>query len=115
MKSERYVKHETKREQSEPILLAAKDGLGKILYYKADDTYELRLEMESYKGSHFMNGKEWEEFIDFSGQDERNEFFIILKQKYPKLTACLEDDKMRMDFLKFIESSYDGSQPLNEK
>jgi hypothetical protein len=115
MKSERYVKHETERGRSEPILLAERDGLGKILYYNAEDIYELRLEMESYKASHFMTGKEWEEFINFSGQDERKEFFILLKEKYPQLTACLEDDKMRMDFLKFIEASYDGSQPLEEK
>ena len=115
MNSEHNVRFGNEREQSEPILLAEKDGLGKIFYYPADDTYELRLEMESYKASHFMNGKEWEKFIDFSGQDSRKEFFIILKQKYPQLTACLEGDEMRMEFLKFIESSYDGSQPLDEK
>ena len=66
MNSEHNVRFGNEREQSEPILLAEKDGLGKIFYYPADDTYELRLEMESYKASHFMNGKEWEKFIDSS-------------------------------------------------
>ncbi len=95
----------------EPILLAKRDDIGRIFYYKEKDAYELRLEIESYKHSHFMTGQEWEEFIEFSGQDERKEFFILLKEKYPKLDASLEDSAMRMDFLKFVESSYDGTQP----
>jgi hypothetical protein len=58
-----------------------------------------------------MTGQEWEEFIEFSGQDERWEFLIFLKERYPKLDASLKDSKMRMNFLRFVESSYDGTQP----
>ena len=60
---------------SEPVLVAEKDDVGEIFYYEAEDVYELRLEMESYKGAHFMDAEEWEEFIDFSAQ--RQEFFIL--------------------------------------
>ena len=94
--------------------MAEKDGIGRILHYESSNVYELRLDIGNYKESHFMTGDEWEEFIDFSGQDERTEFFILLKENYPKLSDILEDDKMRMDFLKFIESSYDGSQTPKE-
>jgi hypothetical protein len=102
------------RPAGKPILLAEKDGMGRILHYEANDVYELRLDMENYKESHFMTGDEWEEFIYFSGQDERTEFFILLKEKYPQLSDMLEDSTRRMDFLKFIESSYDGSQTPRE-
>ena len=93
----------------EPVILAEKDDVGKIFYYEENDTYEMRLEMESYKQSHFMPGEEWEEFIDFSAQ--RQEFFILLKEKYPRLAAYLKENKMRADFLKMIEYSYGKSQP----
>jgi len=93
----------------EPVLLAEKDDVGKILYYEEDDKYELRLEMEFYRNSHFMSGEEWEEFIDFSAQ--RQEFFILLKERYPKLAALLKENKMRPNFLKLIEYSYGKSQP----
>ncbi len=99
----------------EPTLLAQKAGIGRILYYKENDIYELRLEMDFYKRSHFMTGEEWNEFIDFSGQDNREEFFILLGEKYPELDANLKDSEMRMNFLKFIESSYDGSQPSEKE
>ena len=102
------------RPAGNPILLAEKNGIGMILHYESNDVYELRLNMADYKESHFMTGDEWEEFTDFSGQDERTEFFILLKEKYPKLSDILEDDKMRMDFLTFIESSYDGTQTPRE-
>jgi hypothetical protein len=93
----------------ESVLVAEKDDVGKILYYEEDDKYELRLEMEFYKNSHFMPGEEWEEFIDFSAQ--RQEFFILLKEKYPRLAALLKENKMRPSFLKLIEYSYGKSQP----
>ena len=96
----------------EPVLLAKKDDVGKIFHYEAEDTYELRLEMESYKQSHFMSGEEWEEFIDFSAQ--RQEFFILLKDKFPLLAALVKENKMRASFLKLIEYSYGGSQPPSE-
>lgn len=107
MDSEKQV---LKQSAEGSILLAEKTGIGRVFYYREKDIYELRLEIESYNHSHFMTGAEWEEFIDFSGQDERKEFFILLKEKYPKLDTGLKDSAMRMDFLKFIESSYDGSQ-----
>jgi len=94
---------------SEPVLVAEKDDVGEIFYYEAEDVYELRLEMESYKGAHFMDAEEWEEFIDFSAQ--RQEFFILLKEKYPGLANYLKENKMRPDFLKLIEYSYGKSQP----
>ena len=94
----------------EPELLTEKDDIGRIFYYKENEVYEIRVEMSSFKQSYFMTKKEWREFTDFSGQDERTEFFIILKEKYPKLSEHLENNPMRMDFLNFIESSYDGSQ-----
>jgi len=94
---------------SEPVLVAEKDDVGEIFYYEAEDTYELRLEMESYKGAHFMDAEEWEEFIDFSAQ--RQEFFILLKEKYPGLADYLKENKMRPDFLRLIEYSYGKSQP----
>ena len=97
------------RPTGEPVLLAEKDDVGKIFYYEEDDKYELRLEMEFYKNSHFMSGEEWEEFIDFSGQ--RREFFILLKEKYPKLVALLKENKMRSSFIRLIEYSYGKSQP----
>jgi hypothetical protein len=97
----------------EPVLLAEKDDVGEIFYYEAEDRYELRLNMESYKQSHFMPGDEWEEFIDFSAQ--RQEFFILLKEKYPKLAAYLKENKMRPSFLKLIEYSYGKSQPPKKK
>jgi hypothetical protein len=94
---------------SEPVLLAEKDKVGKILYYEPEDAYELRLEMDFYKRSHFMPGEEWEEFIDFSAQ--RQEFFILLKEKYPQLAKLIKEHKMRADLLKLIEYSYGKSQP----
>ena len=94
---------------SEPVLIAEKDDVGKIFYYEAEDTYELRLDMESYKQTHFMNAEEWEDFIDFSAQ--RQEFFILLKEKYPRLAAYVKENKMRPDFLKLVEYSYGKSQP----
>ena len=97
----------------EPVLLAEKDDVGEIFCYEEEDRYELRLNMESYKQSHFMPGDEWEEFIDFSAQ--RQEFFILLKEKYPKLAAYLKENKMRPSFLKLIEYSYGKSQPPKKK
>jgi len=97
----------------EPVLLAEKDDVGEIFYYEADDRYELRLDMEFYKNSHFMSGEEWEEFTDFSAQ--RQEFFILLKEKYPKLAVLLKENKMRPSFLKLIEYSYGKSQPPKKK
>ena len=97
----------------EPILLAEKEGVGKIFFYEEKDTYELRLDMEFYKESHFMNGEEWDEFTNFSAQ--RQEFFILLKEKYPKLASLLKEKKMRPDFLKLIEYSYGKSQPPRKK
>jgi len=94
-----------------PAFLAHKVGIGGIFLHEDSSTYELRLEMEQCKDSYFMTAKEWEEFIEFSGQDERVEFFIILEQNYPRLFNCLKDDSMRMGFLKLIEATYDGSQP----
>ena len=93
----------------EPVLMAEKDNVGKIFYYEEEDKYELKLEMEFYKGSHFMAAEEWEEFIDFSAQ--RQEFFILLKEKYPTLAALVKENKMRPDLLKLIEYSYGKSQP----
>lgn len=93
-----------------PTLLAEKDDIGRIFCYKENDVYEIRIETRSYKHSYFMTGEEWEKFTDFSGQDERKEFFILLREKYPELDKHLENNSIRMEFLKFIESSYDGSQ-----
>jgi hypothetical protein len=93
----------------ESVLIAEKDGVGKIFYYEEDDAYELRLEMEFYKLSHFMSGEEWEEFIDFSAQ--RQEFFILLKEKYPKLSALVKEHKMRPQLLKLLEYSYGKTPP----
>jgi len=94
----------------EPALLAEEDDIGRIFCYKENDVYEIRIEMRSYKHSYFMTGEEWQEFTDSSGQDERKEFFILLKEKYPELDKHLENSSIRMEFLKFVESSYDGSQ-----
>lgn len=93
----------------EPVLLAEKEGVGKVLYYGAKDVYELKLEFSFYKESHFMNAEEWDEFTNFSAQ--RQEFFILLKEKYPKLATLLKENKKRADFLKLIEYSYGKSQP----
>jgi len=97
------------RPTGEPVLLAEKDGVGKIFYHEEKDTYELRLEMDFYKESHFMNAEEWDEFTNFSAQ--RQEFFILLKEKYPRLAGLLKEHKKRPDFLKLIEYSYGKSQP----
>ncbi len=94
---------------SEPVTIAEKDDVGIILHYEAEDIYELRLNMEGYKAAHVMSAEEWEDFIDFSAQ--RQEFFILLKEKYPKLAAYVKENKMRPDFLKLIEYSYGKSQP----
>jgi hypothetical protein len=110
--AEQSVAPETKG-IGEPVLLAEKDDVGEILYYEEDDKYELRLDMEFYKRSHFMSGEEWEEFIDFSAQ--RQEFFILLKEKYPELAALIKENKMRPSFLKLIEYSYGKSQPPKKK
>lgn len=93
----------------EPVLIAEKNGVGKIFYYEENDAYELKLEMEFYKRSHFMSGAEWEEFIDFSAQ--RQEFFILLKEKYPRLAALVKEHKMRPNLLKLLESSYGKTLP----
>lgn len=93
----------------EPVLLAEKEGVGKVLYYEVKDVYELRLEFSFYKESHFMNAEEWDEFTNFSAQ--RQEFFILLKEKYPRLATLLKENKKRADFLKLIEYSYGKSQP----
>jgi len=98
-----------KKPTSEPVLIAEKDDVGEIFYYEEEDIYELRLNMESYKGEHFMDAEEWEDFIDFSAQ--RQEFFILLKEKYPALAAYVKENKMRPDFLKLVEYSYGKSQP----
>ena len=94
---------------SEPVIVAEKDDVGMILYYEAEDAYELRLDMEGYKAAHFMSAEEWEDFIDFSAQ--RQEFFILLREKYPKLAAFVKENKMRPSFLTLIEYSYGKSQP----
>jgi len=112
MKSERKDIHNSGIGRKS-ALLAHKAGIGGILFHEDSSTYELRLEMEQCKDSYFMTAKEWEEFIEFSGQDERAEFFIILEQNYPNLFNCLKDDSMRMDFLKLVEATYDGSQSSN--
>lgn len=97
------------RPLGEPVLIAEKDGVGKIFYYEEDYAYELKLEFEFYKQSHFMSAENWEEFIDFSAQ--RQEFFILLKEKYPKLAALVKENKMRPQLLKLLEYSYGKSQP----
>ena len=56
-----------------------------------------------------MSAEEWEDFIDFSAQ--RQEFFILLKEKYPELAAFVKENKKRPDLLKLIEYSYGKSQP----
>lgn len=94
---------------SEPTLIAEKDGVGKIFYYEKEDVYELKLEFEFYKHSHFMSAEDWEEFIDFSAQ--RQEFFILLKEKYPKLAALVKEQKKRPQLLKLLEYSYGKTQP----
>ena len=94
---------------SESVIVAEKDDVGIILYYQAEDAYELRLDMGEYKAAHFMTAEEWEDFIDFSAQ--RQEFFILLRERYPKLAAFLKENKMRPSFLKLVEYSYGKSQP----
>lgn len=113
LKEENDIADIIERPIGEPILLAEKDGVGKIFFYEEKDTYELRLDMEFYKESHFMNAEEWDEFTNFSAQ--RQEFFILLKEKYPKLATLLKEKKMRPDFLKLIEYSYGKSQPPRRK
>jgi len=98
---------------SEPVVVAEKDDVGEILYYQAEDVYELRLAMEDYKATHRMSAEEWEDFIDFSAQ--RQEFFILLKERYPQLASYLKENKMRPNFLKMIEYSYGKSQPPKNK
>ena len=98
---------------SEPVLVAEKDDVGEILHYEAEDVYELRLAMEDYKANHRMSAAEWEDFIDFSAQ--RQEFFILLKERYPQLASYLKENKMRPSFLKMIEYSYGKSQPPKTK
>ena len=93
----------------EPVVIAEKQGVGQILHYEANDVYELRVDFDFYKNSHFMNGEEWDEFTNFSAQ--RQEFFILLKEKYPKLATLIKEHKKRADFLKLIEYSYGKSQP----
>ena len=102
------VKH-----SGEPVVIAEKQGVGQILYYELNDVYELRVDFDFYKNSHFMNGEEWDEFTNFSAQ--RQEFFILLKEKYPKLAALIKEHKKRADFLKLIEYSYGKSQPPKAK
>lgn len=109
-----YLEDETSaaiiaKPSSESIAVAEKDDVGKILYYEPEDVFELRLKMEGYEAIHLMSAEEWEDFIDFSAQ--RQEFFILLKEKYPKLAAFLKENKMRPNFLKLIEYSYGKSQP----
>lgn len=98
---------------SEPVVVAEKDDVGEILHYEAEDVYELRLTMEDYKATHRMSAEEWEDFIDFSAQ--RQEFFILLKERYPQLASYLKENKMRPNFLKMIEYSYGKSQPQKTK
>ena len=98
---------------SEPVVVAEKDDVGEILHYQAEDVYELRLAMEDYKATHRMSAEEWEDFIDFSAQ--RQEFFILLKERYPQLASYLKENKMRPNFLKLIEYSYGKSQPPKDK
>jgi hypothetical protein len=94
----------------EPVILTEKYDMGRILYYKENDVYEIKVKIGPYEQSYFMTGEEWKEFTDISGQDERTEFFIYLKEKYPRLSEHLVNNSLRMDFIDFIESSYDGSQ-----
>jgi hypothetical protein len=97
----------------EPLVIAEKQGVGQIIYYDINDVYELRLDFDFYKNSHFMNAEEWDEFTNFSAQ--RQEFFILLKEKYPKLAELIKEHKKRADFIKLIEYSYGKSQPPKTK
>jgi len=97
---------------SQAELIAEKDGVGKIFHYEPDDIYELKVEFEFYKDSHFMNAEDWDDFTNFSAQ--RQEFFILLKEKYPKLSFLIKENKKRADFIKLIEYSYGKSQPPNK-
>lgn len=96
-----------------PELIAEKDGVGKIFHYEPDDIYELKVEFDFYKDSHFMDAQDWDEFTNFSAQ--RQEFFILLKEKYPKLSALIKENKKRADFIKLIEYSYGKSYPPKKK
>jgi hypothetical protein len=93
----------------EPVLIAEKQDVGKIFHYPDNDVYEIRCEFDFYKASHFMTAEDWDEFTNFSAQ--RQEFFILLKEKYPKLAFLLKGNKKRPDFLKLVEYSYGKSQP----
>jgi len=97
----------------EPVVIAEKQGVGQIIHYEANDVYELRLDFDFYKNSHFMNAEEWDEFTNFSAQ--RQEFFILLKERFPKLAELIKEHKKRADFLKLIEYSYGKSQPPKTK
>jgi hypothetical protein len=94
----------------EPVILTEKYDMGKILYYKDNEVYEIIVKIGPYEQSYFMTGEEWKELTDISGQDDRTEFFLYLKEKYPRLSEHLVNNSLRMDFINFIESSYDGSQ-----
>jgi hypothetical protein len=98
---------------SEPELIAEKEGVGKIFHYEPDDIYELRVEFDFYKDSHFMNAEEWDEFTNFSAQ--RQEFFILIREKYPKLSALIKEHKKRADFIKLVEYSYGKSYPPKKR
>jgi len=93
----------------EPVLIAEKRDVGKIFHYPENDIYEIRCEFDFYEASHFMTAEDWDEFTNFSAQ--RQEFFILLREKYPKLAFLLKENKKRPDFLKLVEYSYGKSQP----
>jgi hypothetical protein len=93
----------------EPVLIAEKRDVGKIFHYPENDVYEIRCEFDFYKASHFMTAEDWDEFTNFSAQ--RQEFFILLRERYPKLAFLLKENKKRPDFLKLVEYSYGKSQP----
>ena len=85
------------------VNLAENHEIGRIVQY-SDQKIELQVGPEPH---HVFSEKEWEEFTDFSAQ--RQEFLILLRHEYPDLLKWLKSQKLLVQFIRLVQSSYQNS------
>ena len=84
----------------EQITIAEREGIGKVVHHVGRG-YELQAGQEPY---YMVEENRWEEFTDFSAQ--RQEFSILLQNEYPILCQWLKQEKLMVEFIRLVESTY---------
>ena len=84
----------------EQITIAEREGIGKVVHHVGRG-YELQAGQEPY---YMVEENRWEEFTDFSAQ--RQEFSILLQHEYPILCQWLKQEKLMVEFIRLVESTY---------